>query len=98
LFGLRPSCSYNLRQRIYAVFEKFCGSSLKAKMNFYFDKLIKDEKDFFIKFCHIQNFLDFTLYNFEQGESDETLLFDIKMSSSLCPFYSTSVKIDPSSV
>jgi hypothetical protein len=53
LFVMRPRCSYKLRQRIFALFEKFNGNSLKAKMNFYFDKLIKDDKEMFLKFTYV---------------------------------------------
>ena len=67
-------------------------------MNFWFDKLIKEERDLFLKFCYVQNFLDFTLYNFEQKQDENTFLFDIKMSSSLCPLYSPNIIIDPESV
>ena len=78
------------------MFEKFNGNSLKAKMNFYFDKLIKDDKEMFLKFTYVQNFLEFTLFNFYERE--DTLLFDIKMTSSLCPFYSPKARVDSSEV
>lgn len=39
LFMLNLLCSHQIRQRQFAIFEKFFGSSLKAKIVYFFNKL-----------------------------------------------------------
>lgn len=42
---LKPCCSFELRQRIYRVFEKFYGSSLRAKLIYFFSKITQDDHE-----------------------------------------------------
>ena len=45
LMLLKPCCSFELRQRIYRVFEKFNGSSLRAKLIYFFSKITQDDHE-----------------------------------------------------
>lgn len=45
LMLLKPTCSFELRKRIYRVFEKFHGSSLRAKLIYFFSKLTQDDHE-----------------------------------------------------
>ena len=39
---LNQSCSFELGQKQFRIFEKFFGTSLKAKLNYIFNKLALD--------------------------------------------------------
>jgi len=51
LMRLKPCCSFELRQRIYRVFEKFHGSSLRAKLIYFFTKITQDDHEKVIQQC-----------------------------------------------
>ena len=70
LFMLNLSCSFEVRQRQFAIFEKFFGTSLKAKILYFFNKLslvTKPAQDSFEVYkdnANLRDLLEFTLYNF----------------------------------
>ena len=45
LFWLKPCCSYKLRQRMFALFEKFQGAALKHKINYFMYKVASEDYD-----------------------------------------------------
>ena len=87
LFMLNLLCSFEIRQRQFAIFEKFFGSSLKAKIVYFFNKLSlvnKPGQDNFEAYkdnANLKDLLEFTLYNFRENVS----LQKIKNSTNLCP-------------
>ena len=45
LFWLRPCCTYALRQRMFAIFEKFQGAALKHKIQYFMFKVSSEDYD-----------------------------------------------------
>ena len=95
LFMLSTTCSFEIRQRQFAVFEKFFGSSLKAKIVYFFNKLSlvnkpgQDNFDAYKDNANLKDLLEFTLYNFNEDVS----LQKIKNSTNLCPLSNKHVKM-----
>ena len=93
LFMLNLLCSFEIRQRQFAIFEKFFGSSLKAKIVYFFNKLSlvnKPGQDNFEAYkdnANLKDLLEFTLYNFSENVS----LQKIKNSTNLCPLSNRSL-------
>ena len=79
LFWLKPCCTYRLRQRMFSAFEKFQGSALKHKLQYFMYKVSSEDFDQYVQFSQINNLLDFTLFNFKQDVS----IYSIRDSSKL---------------
>jgi hypothetical protein len=48
LFLMKPCCSYELRQRLFHTFEKFTGSALKHKIQYFMFKVSSEDYEQFI--------------------------------------------------
>ena len=96
LFMLNLMCSFEIRQRQFAIFEKFFGSSLKAKIVYFFNKLSlvnkpgQDNFELYKDSANLKDLLEFTLFNFTEDIS----LQKIKNSTNLCPLSCKQVKFE----
>ena len=50
LFTSKPCCSYENRQRMFSVFERFQGTALKHKVLYYFSKVSQDDQEMLVNF------------------------------------------------
>ena len=63
-------CDYSVGQRLFRIFEKFNGSSLKAKIFYFFNKLTLESRfDAFRDNAQLKILLEMTLYNFKEKTS-----------------------------
>ena len=96
LFMQNTACSFEIRHRQFAVFEKFFGSSLKAKILYFFNKLSlvnkpgQDNFDAYKDNANLKDLLEFTLYNFSEHDAS---LQKIKNSTNLCPLSNKHVTV-----
>ena len=81
IFFLNQFCSHECGQRQFRIFEKFFGASLKAKINFFINKLTLESQETFRDYSQLKYLLEFTLFNF----NEDIPLHMIKNSTNLCP-------------
>ena len=100
LFMLNLLCSFEIRQRQFAIFEKFFGSSLKAKIVYFFNKLSlvnkpgQDNFEGYKESANLKDLLEFTLFNFNENVK----LQKIKNSTNLCPLSNSQVVLEGTEV
>lgn len=92
LFILSKGKPVALKHRVFQVYEKFHGTSLFKKFQFFFAKhLVEDDKQDKLAFFQAQSqFLDFTLFSFRANGD----LKKIKHSSKFFTLYNPEVKIE----
>ena len=89
---LNQSCSFELGQKQFRIFEKFFGTSLKAKLNYIFNKLALDNNpEAYQNNASLKFLLEFTLYNFN---NKSVPLQDVKNSTNLYPLSNPLVVIE----
>ena len=85
--------SFQLKQRLFNVFERFNGPSLFKKLQFFFTKHLIDDADKLDKLsffsCQSQ-FLDFTLHSFKTNRS----LRKLQCSSKLFALYNEDISLE----
>lgn len=91
VFFLSKNKNVHLKQRLFAVFEKFNGTSIFKKLQFFMQKhLVEDVQDKTALIQGLSQLLDFTLFNFKTNVP----LHKIQLSSRLFPLSNIQISFD----